>query len=152
MNYWLLKSEPTTFSIDHFESLPGKITGWEGVRNYQARNYIRAMQKGDRAFFYHSSCQVPGIVGMVEITRESYPDQTALEPESPYYDPKSTTECPRWYQVDVRLIRKFPEGIPLEHLKVQPALKDWILIKPGNRLSVVPVARHEWDAILSCLR
>jgi len=148
--YWLMKSEPTTYSIDALIQFPKQTDHWEGVRNYQARNFLRdAIKKGDKAFFYHSNCDVPGIVGTMEIVRESYPDITALDPESPYYDPKSTHQHPRWWTVSVHFLEKFKTVIPLSLLKTFPPLEKMILLKPGNRLSVMPVSQDEWTFILN---
>ncbi len=150
MKYWLMKSEPDSFSIDTLKALKGQISCWEGVRNYQARNFMRdEMQVGDQAFFYHSSCDVPGIAGIIEIVRSSYPDFTSFDPESAYYDPRSTKLAPRWFMVDVHLVKKFKEIIPLSFLKIQPKLKQMRLLQPGNRLSILPVSKMEWDYILS---
>lgn len=148
MNYWLMKSEPTTYSINMLINSPKQSDHWEGVRNYQARNYLRdSMKRGDKAFFYHSNCETPGIVGTMEIIRESYPDITALNPDSPYYDPKSTLENPRWWTVTVHFLEKFNTIIPLSFLKTFPTLEKMILLKPGNRLSVMPVTEDEWTFI-----
>lgn len=146
--YWLLKSEPSSFSIDDLKKAKKQTTSWDGVRNYQARNYLREMKVGDLAFFYHSSCPVPGIVGIVEIIHEGYPDPSAFLVNSPYYDPKSHPENPRWYMVDVQLRETFPAVLPLTALKGNPELKNMILNRPGNRLSVMPVTPKEWQSIL----
>lgn len=149
MQYWLMKSEPETFSIDMLKALKNQISPWEGVRNYQARNFMRdEMQVGDKIFFYHSSCEVPGIVGIVEVVKNAYPDFTSFDPESPYYDPKSTKLTPRWFMVDVQFVKKFKEIIPLSLLKTQAKLKNMRLLKPGNRLSILPVSKAEWEHIL----
>lgn len=149
MSYWLMKSEPDVFSIDDLEKSPQKITSWEGVRNYQARNMMRdQMQLGDLAFFYHSSCNPPGIVGIVEIVKTAHPDLTALDPNSKYFDPKSSLDNTRWFVVDVKLQQKFKHIIPLEELKKQSALKNLPLVRKGNRLSIMPISNHEWDIIL----
>ena len=148
MNYWLLKSEPDAFSIDDLRAMPGKKDHWDGIRNYQARNMMRdGMKKGDMAFFYHSSCAVPGIVGTVEIVKEAYDDFTALDPKSKYYDPKATVDNPRWCMVDVRFKKKFKQIISLTELKENRKLKDMTLLKKGNRLSIMPVSAKEWRAI-----
>jgi predicted RNA-binding protein with PUA-like domain len=150
MNYWLMKTEPETFSIDDLLNAPKKIDHWEGVRNYQARNYMRdAMKLHDLAFFYHSNCDTPGIAGMMEIVREKHPDLTALDPHSAYFDPKSTHENPRWWMVSVKFIEKFNPIIPLRFLKNSTPLQEMILVKPGNRLSVMPVTAAEWKFIIS---
>ena len=149
MNYWLFKSEPDVFGIEHLRKKPKHTAHWDGVRNYQARNFMRdAMRMGDLGFFYHSSCPEPGIVGVVEIVRAGYPDHTAFDPEDPHYDPKSRREQPAWYMVDVHLKREFGNVIGLQELKRHPALKDMKLLARGNRLSVMPVAKREWDYII----
>lgn len=149
MNYWLMKSEPEVFSIDDLARRPNQTEHWDGVRNYQARNFLRAMRCGDHAFFYHSNCKPPGIAGIVEIVREAYPDSTAWDPKSEYYDPASTSEQPRWYMVDVRLVRKLDRLITLDELKALPALADMPLVQRGNRLSVMLVTAGQWELILS---
>ena len=150
MNYWLLKSEPTSYSIDNLQREKSKITCWDGVRNYQARNFMRdVMKKGDQAFFYHSNCQVPGIVGIVEIVRESYLDFTALDPENHHYDPKSTVSNPRWVMIDVKFCQKFQKIISLNVLKRNPLLKDLLILRKGNRLSITPVTEKQWNAIVA---
>ena len=152
MNYWLFKSEPDTFGIDHLAKAPKRTSAWDGVRNYQARNMLRdSIQKGDEAFFYHSSCAVPGIVGIVEIVKAGYPDATAFDPKHHHYDADSKRDAPRWYVVDVKLKVKFSRVISLEELKQHAAkkLKDFVLLRRGNRLSVMPVAKKDWDFILA---
>lgn len=149
MNYWLMKSEPETFGIEHLLRAPKSTHCWDGVRNYQARNYMRdAMQLGDLAFFYHSNCKVPGIIGVVEIASESYPDYTAFDPESKYYDPKSTEANPRWFMRDVKLIEKFSNIISISELRANPHLTKLLILRPGNRLSITPVTKQDWQAIL----
>ena len=148
MNYWLMKSEPDVYGINHLEQ--EGTDHWDGVRNYQARNMMRdQMKPGDLAFFYHSNTEVPGIVGIMEIVREGYPDHTAFDPESKYYDPKSDPDNPRWFMVDVRFVRKLRRVIPLAELKQYPQLADMPLVKKGNRLSIMPVTPEQWDFILS---
>lgn len=148
MNYWLFKSEPSTFSIDNLAKRPKKTEPWDGVRNYQARNFMRDdMKKGDLGFFYHSSCKTPGIVGVVKVVKESYPDATQFDPDSKYYDPKSTQEKPRWFLVDVKLEKKFKDIITLDNLKSINKLKEMVILRPGNRLSITPVSKTEWTAI-----
>lgn len=150
MQYWLFKSEPTTFNIDDLISAPNQTTNWEGVRNFQVRNFLRDEIKiGDKAFFYHSNCTPPGIAGIVEIVKAGYPDDSALQKKSKYYDPKSTLENPIWYQVDVRFLKKFPNLISLETLKQSPELKDMQLTRKGNRLSITKVTPKEWNFICS---
>lgn len=149
-HYWLFKSEPESFSITDLAKSPKKSTLWDGVRNYQARNFMRdEMQVGDLAFFYHSSCKIPAIMGVVEVTRTQQPDVTALDPQSPYYDPKATPDNPRWITVIVTLKEQFKTPIPLTTLKTLPELADMPLLKRGNRLSILPIAAKEWKMILS---
>ncbi|BCX88335.1 hypothetical protein MIN45_P0704 [Methylomarinovum tepidoasis] len=152
--YWLLKSEPTTFGIDDLAACPDQTTHWDGVRNYQARNFLRdRMQGGDQAFFYHSNCKEPGIVGTVEIVRAGYPDHTAFDPDSSYYDPKSTPENPRWFMVDVRLTERFPHTLTLAEIKRHgDRLEGLALLRRGNRLSVMPVAPAHWRFLLELAR
>jgi predicted RNA-binding protein with PUA-like domain len=152
MNHWLLKSEPDSFSIDDLAKAPKQTTVWDGVRNFQARNTLRdSMKKGDLAFFYHSSCEVPGIAGIVSIAREGYPDATAFDPKDHHYDADSNKDAPRWYVVDVKLVRKLKRVITLDELRVHAdkKLKDFVLLRRGNRLSVLPVSQKDWDFILS---
>jgi predicted RNA-binding protein with PUA-like domain len=147
MQYWLMKSEPDEFSIDDLARAPGRTTAWFGVRNYQARNFMRdAIQVGDRAFFYHSSCPAPGIAGIAEVSRAAYPDASQFDRKSPYHDPKSNRAAPRWLNVDVRLVEKTP-FIPLAELRAHRELAGMRLLKPGNRLSITPVAPAEWRFI-----
>ncbi len=149
MRYWIMKSEPDAFSIDDLRNRPKQTEHWDGVRNYQARNMLRdEMKKGDQAFFYHSSCKEPGIVGIAEIVRGAYPDFTAFDPENHHYDPKSTPEAPRWYMVDVRFKRRFKRTITLAELKEHEALAKLTLLRKGNRLSIMPVSAKEWNLIL----
>jgi len=150
MNYWLMKSEPSVFSIDDLKTMPDQTEHWDGVRNYQARNMMRDQMKvGDRAFFYHSSCPVPGIVGLMEIVREGYPDHTAVDLDSKHFDEKSNPDKPRWFMVDVKYIRHTKRVIPLAELKAHAALENMPLVRRGNRLSLMPVSETEWHAILS---
>ena len=147
MSYWLMKSEPDEFSIDDLVRAPGKTTPWFGVRNYQARNYMRdAMRPGDGVLFYHSSCEVPGIAGFAEVSSAAHPDETQFDPKSPYYDPKSTRESPRWMLVDVKLVRK-TRLLALDEIRAQPQLADMVILRRGNRLSVTPVTAAEWKYI-----
>lgn len=148
MGYWLMKSEPDVFGIDDLKTV--KVEPWDGVRNYQARNMMRdQMKKGDEIFFYHSNCEEPGIVGIMTVAREGYPDHTAWNPESKYHDPKSTPENPRWFMVDVRYKRKLKRTITLAELKSRPEIEDMPLVRKGNRLSVMPVTPEQWEFILS---
>lgn len=150
MSYWLLKSEPAAFSIDDLAARSAQTERWDGVRNYQARNWLRdALRPGDQAFFYHSNTARPGVVGIVEIVRAGYADPTAFDPASPYYDPASAPAAPRWYSVDVRLVRKLRRLIGLTELKAQAErLPDFPLLRRGNRLSVLPVTAEQWAVIL----
>ena len=147
--YWLMKSEPDVFGIHDLRARPKRTEHWDGVRNYQARNFLRdKMKKGDRAVFYHSSCAQPGIVGIVEIVKPGYPDCTAWDRDAPHYDPKSTPTKSVWYMVDVRLVREFKHPIPLSEIKRHAALKNIPLVQRGNRLSIMPVTTKEWQYIL----
>jgi predicted RNA-binding protein with PUA-like domain len=151
MNHWLLKSEPATFSIDDLAARPKQTTAWDGVRNYQARNMLRdSMKKGDLAFFYHSSCEVPGIAGIVSVVKSGYPDETAFDRKHHHYDPESRPSDPRWYVVDVKFRRKFKRIVTLDDLRkhADNALAELVLLRRGNRLSVTPVAKKDWDFIL----
>ena len=149
MNRWLMKSEPDVFSIDHLAERPRRRAPWDGVRNYQARNYLRAMAVGDLAFFYHSSCAEPGIHGVVRIVRTAYPDPTQFEPSSEYFDPKSDPADPRWSMVDVALERRFGRPIGLDELRTVPQCSEMMILRRGNRLSITPVSALEWRAVLS---
>jgi len=145
--YWLMKSEPDEFSIDDLVAAPKQTTSWFGVRNYQARNFMRDdMRIGDRAFFYHSSCPEPGIAGIVEIVSAAHPDVTQFDPKSEYYDAKSTREAPRWFNVDVRLVDK-TRLVPLAEMRAEPALAEMVTLRRGNRLSITPVTPAEWKAV-----
>lgn len=147
--YWLMKSEPDVYSIDDLEQESDQTEHWEGVRNYQARNMMRDQMKlGDKAFFYQSNCKEPGIVGIMEVCREGYPDHTAFDPDAKYYDPKSDPDNPRWHMVDVRFVRKLKRNITLTELKQHPVLEEMPLVRRGNRLSIMPVTAEQWDYIL----
>jgi len=151
MNHWLLKSEPATFSIDDLAARPKQTTAWDGVRNYQARNMLRdSIKKGDLAFFYHSSCEVPGIAGIVSVVKSGYPDETAFDRKHHHYDPESRPSDPRWYVIDVKFRRKFKRIVTLDDLRkhADNALAELVLLRRGNRLSVTPVAKKDWDFIL----
>lgn len=149
MNYWLLKSEPTTYCIDDLIKAPKKTTHWDGVRNYQARNMLRGeMKVGDFAFFYHSNCPTPGITGIVEVVKAGYPDFTAFDPEDHHYDPQSDPDKPRWFMVDVKFVKKFKTTLSLDVLRSNPALKNMMILRKGNRLSVTPLTKKEWEVIL----
>jgi predicted RNA-binding protein with PUA-like domain len=142
-----MKSEPDEFSIDNLVRARNQTTPWFGVRNYQARNYMRdGMALGDRAFFYHSSCPEPGIAGIVEVSRAAYPDTTQFDPKSPYYDAKATRAAPRWMHVDVKLVKK-TRLVPLAELHATPGLEDMVTLRKGNRLSITPVTPAEWKIV-----
>ena len=148
MKYWLMKSEPGAYAIDDLMARPDGVDHWDGVRNYQARNFMRdEMKKGDRVLFYHSG-KKPSVVGLATVVRDGYPDHTAWDPKSDHPDPKSTPENPIWYMVDIRIERKFDAPIPLAALRTQPGLKDMVLLKKGMRLSVQPVTKKEYDLIV----
>lgn len=149
MRYWLMKSEPDVFGIEHLRAAPKQTTAWWGVRNYQARNFMRdEMKVGDRAFFYHSSCPEPGIAGVVKVSRLAYPDETQFDPGSEYYDPKASRENPRWFNVDVKLEKK-TRLVGLPELRAHKELASMQILKRGNRLSITPVAAAEWQFIVS---
>lgn len=151
MRYWLMKSEPDEASIDHALAAPDRTLPWTGVRNYQARNFMRdAMRIGDGVLFYHSSCAEPGIAGIAEVASTCYPDPTQFDPASPYHDPKSTPEQPRWLLVDVRALKK-TRLIPLSELRAHPELEAMQILRRGNRLSITPVSDDEWKFIVERL-
>lgn len=151
MRYWLMKSEPDEFSIQDLRDRPNQTEGWDGVRNYQARNFMRdEMAVGDCVFFYHSNTKVPGVVGIMRVSRTGYPDDTAFDPNDPHYDPKSDPGKPRWYRVDVTFERELSRTIPLTEIKGHAEeLDGFPLIRKGNRLSVMPVDKAHWDFLLS---
>lgn len=147
MRYWLMKSEPSEMSIDSLATLPGQTVAWDGVRNYQARNFMRnQMQIGDLAFFYHSSCPQPGIAGIVQVSRLAYPDATQFDPNSKYFDPRSSLENPRWFNVEVTFLKK-TRLLPLQELRTYPELTSMRILQKGNRLSITPVDPNEWEFI-----
>jgi predicted RNA-binding protein with PUA-like domain len=150
--YWLVKSEPTTFSFDHLLSAPGQTTGWDGVRNFVARNFLRdGMKKGDLVFFYHSSTNPQAIVGICEVVREGYPDATALDPSHDHYDPDSKASDPTWFQVDLKAVEALPRPVTLAEIKKRRELADMALVRIG-RLSVTPVSEKEWNVITGMSR
>lgn len=152
MNYWLFKSEPGTFGIDHLARSKRKTTSWDGVRNYTARNFMRDdMKKGDLGFLYHSSCEVPGIAGIVTLSSAGHPDTTAFDSADDHHDPDSDPANPRWYAVDITLKKPFKRIITLNELRTHATtqLKDLIILRRGNRLSITPLSKHDWDFILS---
>jgi len=150
MNHWLLKSEPASFGIDDLAKAPRRTTSWDGVRNYQARNMLRdQFQKGDLAFFYHSSCDEPGIYGEVRVARAGYPDASAFKRGDDHYDPDSNRDDPTWFTVDIQLVRKFAKPVLLTTLAANRAtLGDMVVLRRGNRLSVMPVTAEQWARVL----
>jgi predicted RNA-binding protein with PUA-like domain len=149
--HWLMKSEPDEASIDDLQRAPKHVLPWTGVRNYQARNFMRdAMRPGDGVLFYHSSCAEPGVAGLAEVVGPAYPDATQFDPQSPYFDPKSDRADPRWVHVDVRHVATTPL-LSLKAMRGDPALSTMLLLKPGNRLSITPVTDDEWRAVLRAL-
>lgn len=149
-NYWLMKSEPDAFSINDLRDRPNQTEHWDGVRNYQARNMMRDdMKLGDQVFFYHSNCDVPGIVGIMEIVKEGYPDFLAFDPDDVHFDPKSDHINPRWIMVDVKYVKTLSRTITLRELKAKAELADLALVRRGNRLSIMPINQQQWDFILA---
>lgn len=144
--HWLLKTEPGCFSIDDLAAAPGQTTAWDGVRNYQARNFLREMAVGDLALFYHSVVN-PSAVGVAEIVREAYPDPTALDPDDRHFDPRATPEDPVWFMVDVRLAARFPAPVTLAAMRREPELAGMELLRKGSRLSVMPVSAEEFALV-----
>jgi predicted RNA-binding protein with PUA-like domain len=148
VNHWLMKSEPDAFSIDDLKRR--KREAWDGVRNYQARNFMRdGMRPGDKVFFYHSNCAVPGIVGIAEVATDAYPDPSQFDPKSKYFDPGSSRDNPRWMLVDVKFVKKLKRTISLKELQADPALGGMVLLRKGSRLSVQPVEAAHWKHILA---
>ncbi|GAC12510.1 EVE domain-containing protein [Paraglaciecola chathamensis] len=153
MQYWLFKTEPDAFSIDDLAARPNQTEHWDGIRNYQARNFLRdEVKQGDKVFIYHSSCKEVGIAGLAEVVKEAYPDHTQFDPESHYYDPKSSPENPRWVMVDVTFIEKFPDVLALKKIKTMPEISEVGLVKKGHRLSIMPVNEQEFSALLAASR
>lgn len=149
--YWLMKSEPAEVSIDHLAAAPAQTLPWTGVRNYQARNFMRdAMQPGDNVLFYHSSCAEPGVAGLARIDGRTTTDPTQFDPASPYFDPRSTVDRPRWLQIDVTLVRK-TRLLSLREMRAAPSLASMRVLQPGNRLSITPVTAAEWHAVRALL-
>lgn len=145
--YWLMKSEPDVFSIDDLEKK--QVECWDGVRNYQARNFMRdEMKIGDRVLFYHSNAKPPGVAGLARVARRAYPDHTAFDPKSPYFDVKSDAQNPRWVMVDIAFEEKFPALLPLSLLQETPGLEDMMVTRKGMRLSVQPVTPAEWKIVV----
>ncbi len=149
MQYWLFKTEPGAFSIDDLANMPNQIEHWDGIRNYQARNFLRDdLKLGDLVFIYHSSCKRIGIVGLAEVVKEGYIDHTQFDPESEYYDPKSLKNKPRWIMVDIQLKQKFVQILTLENIRNMPEIIDIGLVKKGHRLSIMPVIQNEFEWLL----
>ncbi|MBW4934319.1 EVE domain-containing protein [Marinobacter sp. F4206] len=149
MAKWLVKTEPSECGIDDFADAPEKCIPWDGVRNYQARNFLREMAEGDEVFVYHSSCKHIGIAGIVRVVKGAYPDPTQYHAASPYHDPRSTPDQPRWQAVDMKFVRKLPRLIPLDEIKSLPGLEELPLVRKGSRLSVMPVSEDEWQIVLA---
>ncbi|MCA9498666.1 MAG: EVE domain-containing protein [Nitrospirales bacterium] len=147
--YWLFKSEPTTFSIDDLVKSPRQTTCWEGVRNYQARNFLKSMNVGDLGFFYHSNADPPAIVGIIKVVKAAYPDSFAFDSKSRYFDSRSTPDSPRWFLVDVQFVKKFPQGLSLDQLRAIKGLEKMELLRKGSRLSIQPVRPEEWQRVLN---
>jgi predicted RNA-binding protein with PUA-like domain len=148
MNHWLMKSEPDVFSIDDLKKK--KKSGWDGVRNYQARNFMRDdMKLGDLVLFYHSSCEIPGVAGIAKVSKTSHPDPTQFDPKSDYYDPKATNEAPRWFMVEVEFSEKFDQVITLSAIKSTKGLENLPLVQKGSRLSINPISEKEFNIIIS---
>ncbi|MDB5899297.1 MAG: hypothetical protein JWP22_1686 [Ramlibacter sp.] len=151
MNYWLMKSEPAEVSVDDALAAPNSTVAWTGVRSYQARNFMRdAMRVDDGVLFYHSSCAEPGIVGIARVASATYPDPTQFDPKSPYFDPASKPQAPRWLLLDVQVLRK-TRNLTLAELRADPALEDMVVLRKGNRLSITPVEARHWQRILKLL-
>ncbi len=146
--YWLMKSEPTVFSIEDLAKSPKQTTCWDGVRNYQARNFMRAMAVGDQVLFYHSNAEPPAVVGIAEVVRMAYPDETQFDKASYHYDPASVPSAPRWDMVDIRYRQTFKTSLPLDQLRQEPKLKGMVMLQKGSRLSVQPVTEAEWAVVL----
>jgi predicted RNA-binding protein with PUA-like domain len=147
-NYWLFKSEPSVFSIDDLEKGKGKTTRWDGVRNFQARNFLRdSIKNGDQILFYHSNADPPAIVGIAEVVKEGYPDDTAFDTKDVHFDAKSKKDSPTWFLVDIKHVETFPRVLGLDELRKIPALKNMVLLQKGSRLSIQPVSESEWKAI-----
>ncbi len=149
MNYWLMKSEPDCFSIDDLKACPDSTDRWDGVRNYQARNFLRdQIRVGDGVLFYHSNCKEPAIVGLARVVREGYPDLTALDPREKHFDPKASDEKPIWFVVDVQYLCHLPYPLTRDDLRRHPVLSGMDVLRKGNRLSVQPVTREQWREVL----
>jgi predicted RNA-binding protein with PUA-like domain len=146
--HWLLKSEPQVFGLDHLFEAPARTTCWDGIRNYQARNYMRdEMRVGDLALFYHSNAEPAGVAGIVEVVRDAYPDHTAFDADDPHFDPKSRADAPTWLMVDVRAVERFPTFVALDTLRTALGLEEMLVLRRGNRLSITPVTEDEWRRV-----
>lgn len=153
MRHWLFKTEPDAFSIDDLAARVKQTEHWDGIRNYQARNFLRDQVKlGDQVFIYHSSCKEVGIAGLAEVVKEAYPDHSQFDPESHYYDPKSTMDNPRWVMVDVKFVEKFPRILPLKKIKTMAEISEVGLVKKGHRLSIMPVNAAEFAVLLKATK
>ena len=148
-HYWLMKSEPSAFSIDDLMKVSQQTTCWDGVRNYQARNFMRSMAIGDRVLFYHSNADPPAVVGIAEVVKTAYVDSTQFDKKDEHHDPQSDPSTPRWDMVDIKYIRKFSRPVSLDQLRKEPKLKGMVLLRKGSRLSVQPVTPAEWEHILT---
>jgi predicted RNA-binding protein with PUA-like domain len=149
MRYWIFKSDPDVFAFEDLLASPGQATGWDGVRNYQARNYLRdEVQRGDRVLFHHSQADPPALVGIAEVIEEAHPDPTAFDPASPHHDPRSRPEAPTWFQVTIRALRRIDPPLTLSRLKSEPRLEGLELLRKGSRLSVQPVSPQHWAVLL----
>lgn len=146
--YWLMKSEPSAFSIDNLAAASKRTTSWDGIRNYQARNFMRSMRAGDQLLFYHSNADPPSVAGIAEVVKEAYPDPTQFDRQDGHYDPASDPATPRWDMVDIRFVRKFQRPLSLDELRKERQLQSMELLRKGSRLSVQPVTQAEWDHIL----
>lgn len=147
-NYWLIKSEPSTFSLSDLKKSKNQTTNWDGIRNFQARNFLRAMNKGDGVLFYHSSTDPLAVVGTCEVVKEGYPDHTQFDPKNIHYDEKAKKDNPTWFMVDIKFAKEFKSPVTVEQIKKNAKLKKMRLIQKGNRLSVMPVTKDEWDEVL----
>ena len=147
--YWLMKSEPSAFSIDDLKDASAQTTCWDGVRNYQARNFMREMAIGDQVLFYHSNADPPAAVGIAQVVKTAYPDPTQFDKKDAHYDPQSEMSSPRWDMVDIKFVRKFSSPLPLDRLRKERQLTEMVLLRKGSRLSVQPVSHQEWEHILS---
>lgn len=153
MAYWLFKTEPDAFSIDDLANRVDQTEPWDGVRNYQARNFLRdSVAVSDKVFIYHSSCKEVGIAGVAQVVKAGYPDTTQFDPDSKYYDPKSSPDNPRWFRVDVKFVEKFARVLPLSEIKAMPSISELPLVKKGGRLSIMPVSEGEWQQLYAAAK